>query len=557
MVDNQPDIVGVVEREGITLKRDGKLFVGTCPFHADSTPSMKIFPNNNSFYCFGCHVGGDAISFIQKLHGMNFIDACKYLGIETRENENIKQRVVETFTYTDGINTYYKDRLEPGKNGRSKEFRQWSMKDGERQYTRGCNPMIYNGDKLQSVKGVIFVEGERKANLINSWGMETVTAVCLDAGSGSPWRDEYTAALKGKQKLIILPDNDEPGEKYATLIAEHANGILHEIKIVRLPGLPTKGDVIDWVRSGGTPEQFIELVKTTPTWTSESKIFQPEKERVDIESIFDDSIRYWNGIRTGDIKFIKACSLFESHVSAYVPKHINVISGYTSAGKSTMLAQMLVELGRAGASVDVFSLEDSREEKFMTMIAVMTGVHKRKMVLGKFSPDEELIINSAAAEAMTWPIRIYDKVRRLEEMDRIIKDSPAQIVCLDYVQNLFIDKGSVYERMSYAAQDIFRMATEYNKTWNILSQVSNDSVVNESDLMGLKGAGELAAIANSVMNMKKGRKNDNQHKVTLGVKKNKTFGPCGEIELHYSDCWTKLHRDDEAYPHERDNRYGS
>lgn len=549
---DQPNIISVVENEGVTLKRDGKLFVGTCPLHADGTPSLKVFPHNNSWFCFGsCQTGGDAITFIQKLHGMNFIDACKHLGIETeRDRPNAKQRVVETFTYTDGVNTYHKDRLEPGKHGRSKEFRQWSLKDGNRQYTRGCDPLIYNADKLKTAKAVIFVEGEKKADLVNSWKMPGVVAVCLDAGAGSPWRAEYHEALKHVQKLVIVPDNDEPGEKYAAMVAENMASVVPEVKVVRLPGLSAKGDVIDWVKNGGTLEAFTMLIQNAKVFSDKAT---PEKPRVNLESIYEDSLKYWSGIKSGDIKFIPACSLFESHISAYVQRHINVISGYTSAGKSTMLAQMLVELGRRGASADVFSLEDSREEKFMTMISVMTGIHKRKMVLGKMSPDEELRIYEAAAEAVSWNINIHDKIRTLPEMEKIIKQSPAQIVCLDYVQNLFIDKGSVYERMSFAAQEIFRMGTQYDKTWEILSQVSNESVVNESDLMGLKGAGELAAIANSVMNMKKGRKTDNAHKVTLQVRKNKTFGSCGDVDLHYSDCWTKLIRDDAEYPMPREN----
>jgi hypothetical protein len=73
--------------------------------------------------------------------------------------------------------------------------------------------------------------------------------------------------------------------------------------------------------------------------------------------------------------------------------------------------------------------------------------------------------------------------------------------------------------------------------------------------MGLKGAGELSAIANSVMELKKGRKEENMHKVTLKVKKNKTFGPCGDIELHYNQGWTKLERDDMEHESTEKRRY--
>jgi replicative DNA helicase len=177
------------------------------------------------------------------------------------------------------------------------------------------------------------------------------------------------------------------------------------------------------------------------------------------------------------------------------------------------------------------------------------------MILGTFSDEEKKKITEAAAEAINWKIRIYDTIRTIPDMEKIIRSSLASVICLDYVQNLFIDRNSIYEKMSFAAQEIFRLATQYNQGWFVLSQVSNDSVRNESDLMGLKGAGELSAIANSVMELKKGRKEENMHKVTLKVKKNKTFGPCGDIELHYNQGWTKLERDDMEHESTEKRRY--
>jgi len=51
-----------------------------CPLHNEKTASMFIYKDNNSFYCYGCHCGGDSISFIMKLHGVDFITAIKKLG---------------------------------------------------------------------------------------------------------------------------------------------------------------------------------------------------------------------------------------------------------------------------------------------------------------------------------------------------------------------------------------------------------------------------------------------------------------------------------------------
>ena len=48
----------------VNLRRRGKNLVGLCPFHNEKTPSFCIYPENNSFFCFGCNKGGDVISFV-------------------------------------------------------------------------------------------------------------------------------------------------------------------------------------------------------------------------------------------------------------------------------------------------------------------------------------------------------------------------------------------------------------------------------------------------------------------------------------------------------------
>ncbi len=64
----------------VNFKRRGKNLVGLCPFHGEKTPSFNLYPENNSFYCFGCGVGGDVITFIKKIENLDYIDAVKFLA---------------------------------------------------------------------------------------------------------------------------------------------------------------------------------------------------------------------------------------------------------------------------------------------------------------------------------------------------------------------------------------------------------------------------------------------------------------------------------------------
>lgn len=64
----------------VNLKRRGRNMVGLCPFHGEKTPSFNIYPENGSFYCFGCGVGGDVITFIMKIENLDYIDAVKFLA---------------------------------------------------------------------------------------------------------------------------------------------------------------------------------------------------------------------------------------------------------------------------------------------------------------------------------------------------------------------------------------------------------------------------------------------------------------------------------------------
>jgi hypothetical protein len=75
-------IVDVIQAAGIALRRRGRELVGLCPFHQDNHASMGVSPEKNVWYCFTCGIGGDAIEFIKRLHGVDFREALEILNIE-------------------------------------------------------------------------------------------------------------------------------------------------------------------------------------------------------------------------------------------------------------------------------------------------------------------------------------------------------------------------------------------------------------------------------------------------------------------------------------------
>ena len=64
----------------ISLKRAGSNLKGLCPFHNEKTPSFTVYPSDNSFYCFGCGAGGNAISFVRLAERLDYPDAVKFLA---------------------------------------------------------------------------------------------------------------------------------------------------------------------------------------------------------------------------------------------------------------------------------------------------------------------------------------------------------------------------------------------------------------------------------------------------------------------------------------------
>ena len=88
----------------VNLKRAGSNYNGLCPYHSEKSPSFTVFPGTQSFYCFGCGAGGDAITFAMKSENLDYPAAVEFLAkragitiaMDEREEKGLgKKRVLE------------------------------------------------------------------------------------------------------------------------------------------------------------------------------------------------------------------------------------------------------------------------------------------------------------------------------------------------------------------------------------------------------------------------------------------------------------------------------
>jgi hypothetical protein len=101
---------------------------------------------------------------------------------------------------------------------------------------------------------VFICEGEKDCDNLAGFGLIATT----NPGGAGKWQPNMSPYLRGRD-VVILPDNDQAGEDHALDVAAKLHGIARTVTIHRLPGIPEKGDVSDWIRSGGNPASLLMI----------------------------------------------------------------------------------------------------------------------------------------------------------------------------------------------------------------------------------------------------------------------------------------------------------
>jgi hypothetical protein len=234
-------------------------------------------------------------------------------------------QITETYQYhdTQGRPNLRKHRWEA--EGKEKFFT-WEHLEGDKwaEGRGGFQPAMYRSHEIRDAPCVQIHEGEGKVNRAFELGF---SATCVVDGANS-WRREYAPLFAGKH-VELFPDNDETGRTCSHIIAADIFKHVASVKIVYIPGLPEKGDIVDWLASGGTREQLEKIIAETPEW-------KPETGAEILDSVFGFIRRFVFLTETQS----RVCALWVAHAHAinaasFTP-YLHVRSTEKQEGKSRL-----------------------------------------------------------------------------------------------------------------------------------------------------------------------------------------------------------------------------
>jgi putative DNA primase/helicase len=243
---------------------------GPCPIHHGKKDNFAVNPVSGVWFCHSeCGHGGDILKLEKELSGSDF-PTCKAKVLQLLSvahpvlteagapAEGLKE--VERYPYqnVDGDVLFEVVRYE--KPDGSKDFRQCrpDSQGGVIWGLGGVERVPYRLPKLPKAETVYLPEGEKDVHTLEKWGL---VGSCNPGGAGnSNLYNSWAKYFEGCH-VVILPDNDEPGRKHAVAVASALLSVAASIRIVKLPGLPAKGDVTDWRDEGGTFEEFSKLTE--------------------------------------------------------------------------------------------------------------------------------------------------------------------------------------------------------------------------------------------------------------------------------------------------------
>lgn len=306
-------------------------YICCCPAHYDDKASLSIAYNpSEDKIALHCHAGCNTADILAEV-GKTWKDVQPTEVEEPKPLQQWQINLKAEYRYTDidGNYLYSKLRYE-GEGIEGKKIRYGRIVDGK--FTHGKGDVageLYNiraiPDAIKKGKTVFYVEGEKDVETMKSLGLIAVTA-----GGTGDWKSSFAKYFIGVHDLVIISDNDAPGEDLANNVSRDLRDIVFKQRIIK-PSAFYHGDVTDYIQNEhGTRESLLDMVKNAEVITAS---WVGDKCKVNV-GLLADAILDQNHIKVvtnpgknadqllwyeGGVYRIKAVREAESLVMRYIP----------------------------------------------------------------------------------------------------------------------------------------------------------------------------------------------------------------------------------------------
>jgi len=384
------------------LKQTGPEWRGPCPVHRGDDANFSVNPESGLAYCHSqCGRGWSILQLEQELTRRPWKECRQEINaiVGRPVRGPAKLTEVATYDYTDanGEFLFQVVRFEP------KTFRQRRRvvkMDGTSagiswEYNiKGISRVLYRLPQVKAADQVLIVEGEKDVENLERLGF---VATCNPGGAcnhAGKWLKNYTETLEGK-RVVILPDNDPPGQKHAEIVRQ---AIRHRVKELRIVAIPVGKDASDWIAGGATREGIEQAIRDAPVIAGQEAAGDgtPAADAAGIPGALNSTIPQ---IQVNDRPFRNVCQdSFEALTASNSPPHLFVRACRIACIEAT-------ELGRPF----IADLDETKLRHCLTQAADFYELSARG-IRKEVPPPMDVARNIQARNPATWGFPVLEAV---------------------------------------------------------------------------------------------------------------------------------------------------
>jgi hypothetical protein len=332
------------------VKRSGSGWTAKCPAHSDETPSLSVREGDDHRVLLRCFSGcsfGQIMAALGLPERVAFADEQPQPRPSPQPNGH-QRRIVETHPYLDESNSLLFEVVRFSPKGFSQRRPDghggwvWNL-DGVRRVPFHLPELIALVDDPTPI---LWCEGERDVLTAEAMGFVATTSP-QGAAAFKPEIITGVADHLFGRPVVVIPDNDEPGRRYAEQVAQALREIGCPVSWLGLPGTSEKGgDLSDWVAGGGSPDALADLVVRAPAWEPPPTMFAGPAQGEPREPTPARPLRAPAGVLARDVTPERVVWLSPGRLAR---GKASVLDGDPELGKSTLSLEWAARITRGDA----------------------------------------------------------------------------------------------------------------------------------------------------------------------------------------------------------------